>query len=65
MANWIRDYRIIAGVPGTEGFEIGEMFRGRALHVSFDLEKSDTQSSNTGKLTISNLNDEHKARSAW
>lgn len=61
MENWIREYRILAGVPGREGFLIGNTVNGRALHVSFDLEKSDTESSNTGTVSISNLNDEHKA----
>ena len=61
MANWIREYRVLAGIPGQPGFLIGNTVNGRALHVSFDLEKSDTESSNTGRLTISNLSDEHKA----
>jgi len=59
--NFNRQYRVLAGVPGTVGFEIGEEVNGRALHVTFDLEKTDTQSSNTGKLSIFNLNEEHKA----
>lgn len=59
--NWLREYRVIAGVGGSTGFEIGQTVRGRALHVEFDFEKSETESSNTGKITISNLNDEHKA----
>ena len=59
--NWLREYRVIAGVPGGAGFEIGETVNGRALHVEFDFEKSETESSNTGKLTITNLSDEHKA----
>lgn len=61
MANWLRDYRIRAGIPGQVGFEIGPPKKGRALHVTFDLEKTDSESSNTGKLTIDNLSDEHKA----
>ena len=59
--NWLREYRVIAGVPGSAGFTIGETVNGRALHVEFDFEKSETESSNTGKITISNLSDEHKA----
>lgn len=61
MRNWIRNYQIIAGVPGHEGFKISSIGNPHPLRVSFDLEKADTQSSNTGSLTIYNLNDEHKA----
>lgn len=61
MANWLREYRIRAGVPGQAGFEIGPPKKGRALHVTFDLEKTDSESGNTGKVTIDNLSDEHKA----
>ena len=61
MANWLREYRLLAGVPGQDGFLIGQTVIGRALHINFDLEKSDTESSNTGKITISNLSDEHKS----
>lgn len=59
--NWDRQYRILAGVPGSEGFEIGNPAMGRPLHVTFSFEKADTESSNTGSLSIDNLNDEHKA----
>lgn len=61
MRQWKREYRLVAGVPGSEGFEIGSSSDGRPLHISFSLEKSDAQSSNTGKITISNLNKEHRA----
>lgn len=61
MEQWLREYRLVAGVRGKKGFELGSDSNGRPLHVSFNLEKSDTQSSNTGKITISNLSDEHKA----
>lgn len=60
MANWLRDYRILAGVPGRDGFVIGDFVEGRAIHVHFSLEKSDSESGNTGTLTISNLSREHK-----
>ena len=59
--NFLRQYSILAGVPGRVGFEISSIGQPRPLHISFELEKADTQSSNTGKLQISNLNDEHKA----
>jgi hypothetical protein len=59
--NFKRQYNIIFGVPGQTGTEISSIGQERPLHVSFDLEKADTESSNTGKLQISNLSDEHKA----
>lgn len=59
--NFLRQYSIMAGVPGREGFEITSVGVNRPLHINFSLEKADTQSSNTGRLQISNLNDAHKA----
>lgn len=61
MKQWKRQYRFTAGVKGEKGFSIDSSGLSRPLHISFSLEKSDTQSSNTGKITLSNLNDEHKA----
>lgn len=62
MEQWNRQYRLAAGQAGSTGFMIGSETDGRSLHISFDLEKSDTQSSNTGTITISNLNDTHKSQ---
>lgn len=59
--NFLRQYSILAGVPGREGFEITSMGISRPLHINFSLEKTDAQSSNTGRLQISNLNAAHKA----
>ena len=59
--NCLRQYSILFGIPGQIGTEISSIGNPRPLHVHFSLEKADTQSSNTGKLQISNLNDEHKA----
>lgn len=57
--NWNRAYRFVAGLSGT-GFEIeGTPAAGRALHIKFDLEKTDVSSNNTGTISIWNLNDEH------
>lgn len=57
--NWKRAYRLVAGVAGS-GFEIGsETSTGRALHIKFDLEKTNVASSNTGTISVWNLNDEH------
>lgn len=40
MRNWKRAYRLVAGIAGQSGFEIGEESdQGRALHIKFDLEK--------------------------
>ena len=61
MRNWGRNYRILIGVPGQEGYVLGGDVAGRDMHIKFDLQKADTQASNSGKLTIYNLNDEHKA----
>lgn len=60
MENWLRTYDILAGVPGSEGFVIGQETEGKAIHVNFDIQKTDTQSSNQCKLQIWNLNDQHK-----
>ncbi len=59
--NFNRQYTILAGVPGHMGFELSSTGQPRPLHVNFDLEKTDSQTSNTGRLQVSNLNDEHKA----
>lgn len=59
--NFLRQYSIMFGVPGQLGTVITSVGKSRPLHVNFSLEKADTQSSNTGKLQISNLNDEHRA----
>lgn len=57
--NWKRAYRLVAGAAGN-GFEIGqETVSGRAIHVKFELEKTDVSSNNTGTISIWNLNDEH------
>lgn len=57
--NWNRAYRLVAGVAGT-GFEIGSATEsGRAIHIKFDLEKTDVTSNNTGTISIWNLNDQH------
>ena len=60
MRNWKRSYRLIAGLPGQEGFEIGGgNGKERPLHIKFDLEKTDVSSNNTGSISIWNLNDAH------
>lgn len=59
MKNWDRQYRLSAGQSGQVGFEIGS--DDRPLHVSFSVERADTESSNTAKVTVWNLNPEHLA----
>lgn len=61
MNNWDRQYRISAGQAGATGFEIGEETNGRALHVSFNVEKTDGEASNECKLQIWNLSSDHIA----
>lgn len=61
MKQWKREYKLIAGMRGEEGFKIESAGAARPLHISFDLEKSDTQSSNTGTIKISNLSNEHRS----
>ena len=59
MKNFDRQYRLAAGKAGSTGFENG--IGKRPLHVSFSVEKADTNSQNTAKVTIWNLSDEHLA----
>ena len=56
-----RQYRLKAGVQGEVGFEIGEPTspHNDALHISFSVEKTDSQTLNTSKISIWNLNDQH------
>lgn len=58
MANWDRQYRLTAGQGGV-GFEIGG--GSRPLHISFSIERADTSSMNTAKVSIWNLNESHIA----
>lgn len=59
MKNFDRQYRLSAGQAGTAGFEIGS--DPRPLHVNFSVEKADTDSANTAKVSIWNLNKQHIA----
>ena len=64
MENFNRQYRLAAGKAGSTGFEIGS--GKRPLHVSFSVEKADTNSQNTAKVTIWNLSDEHEyGKQGW
>ena len=59
MKNFDRQYRLSAGKAGAKGFEIGA--DARPLHISFSVEKADTDSANTAKVSIWNLNKSHIA----
>ena len=59
MKNWDRQYRLSIGQAGAEGFQLGD--GERPLHISFSVERADTQSANTARLSIWNLNPEHLA----
>lgn len=59
LRNFDRQYRLKAGQAGSVGFQIGG--GQRPLHISFSIEKADTDSQNTAKVSIWNLNDEHLA----
>lgn len=53
--NFGRSYLLKVGPAGGSGFETSD------LHIAFSLEKTDLETSNTARLDIWNLNDEHKA----
>lgn len=59
MKNFDRQYRLSAGKAGAKGFEIGADVR--PLHINFSVEKADTDSANTAKVSIWNLNKAHIA----
>ncbi len=59
MENFNRQYRFSAGQAGSKGFEIGD--GDRPLHISFSCEKADTDSANSAKVSLWNLNPEHLA----
>lgn len=53
MKNFDRQYRLVAGVPGRPGFEVGGT--SPPLHVSFAIEKTDGEEPDMGKVTLWNL----------
>lgn len=59
MKNWDRQYRLSAGKAGSQGFEIGK--GSRPLHISFSVERADTDSANTAKVSLWNLSPDHLA----
>ena len=59
MKNWDRQYRFSAGQAGAAGFEGGD--GDRPLHISFSVERADTESANTAKVSLWNLSPAHLA----
>lgn len=59
--NFDRQYRLAFGVSEDTGFEVGKITREQPipLHIGFSIQKSETETQNTGKVSIWNLNDEH------
>lgn len=57
--NFLRRYTLKCGPMGRPGFEIGNVSSAKetALHVSFNIEKSDSETSNTAKVQIWNLSE--------
>lgn len=55
--NFLRRYEIKAGAMGCNGFSIGKTDENNphALHISFSVEKSTSETSNTAKIQIWNL----------
>lgn len=56
MANWDRQYRLTCEADGSS-FEIGEpdAVTGRAIHINFSIEKSDSTTLNSTKIKVWNL----------
>lgn len=63
MVQFDRQYRFAAGPAGGTGFEIGETAPDSptALHISFTVEKADTETPNTSDISLWNLSPEHLA----
>lgn len=59
--NFMRRYILRCGKMGSNGFEIGHINSASedALHISFSIEKSDTESANTAKVQIWNLSNKN------
>lgn len=63
MKQFDRQYRFAAGPAGSSGFEIGATTPNQptAMHISFSVEKADTETPNTARISVWNLNPEHLA----
>lgn len=60
QGNFIRRYLMKAGVMGRNGFQVGHTSDSNphALHISFSIEKSDSEAANTAKVQVWNLSSE-------
>lgn len=60
MKNYDRQYRLTIGRTKNKGFELGDINNSVSIapHISFSIEKSDTSTANTGKITVYNLDPE-------
>lgn len=57
-----RQVRLGVGPNGGTGFEVGEAGNNNIpLHIKFSIEKAEVESPNTGKITVWNLNPQHRA----
>ena len=61
--NFDRQYRFSAGQAGGFGFEVGASTKEQPvpLHIQFSCQKADSETQNTAKVSLWNLNDEHIA----
>lgn len=61
MANWDRTYRMSVGQAGQAGFEIGAPGgpQNMPLHVQFSIERTEQKTSNTAKVSVWNLSQDH------
>ena len=59
--NFYRRYVLSVGKNGGAGFQIGNIHSAteEALHISFSVEKSDAESSNTAKIQVWNLSEQN------
>lgn len=59
--NFYRSYILSVGRSGGTGFQVGNIHNAaeEALHISFSVEKSDTESPNSAKIRIWNLSDQN------
>jgi len=58
IVNFDRLYRLIASPPGGMGFEVGHG-EPMPLRINFSIEKADTETPNTSRISLWNLNPEH------
>ena len=56
-----RQYRLTAGVAGEVGFTVGEPTppHNAPLHISFAIERTDSKTLNTSKISLWNLSEKH------